>query len=436
MQNISTYIHIVMKKLHQLLALTLLLAGSGESLAQTRDLGARSLLLDDNTGGILTISYSGPGNSTFIIPPGGATTVQPGTLAGQTLRWSGTQWLTSGVLMNDGTNLTIPSGNLTLTAGTLSGNGSGLTTLNASNLTSGTVADARLSANVVLENITNTFTAANTFNNNVTVDPVGASSVSFGGLITQVFGQDVIGANFPLIINADVVGQTFGVNTWGRQLRFMQEAGAIDNFYDAGVNGTGDFFIMHRNSTTPAFEILASNNINIPNGNFTVATGTLNGNGSGLTNLNAANIASGLLPDARLSGNVAMLNQNETVNAQWTFNNNTTFTQGTTTRLGITGYDEQVNSPVIADNTLIVVSASVMVISSDDVTPANRTFTLPNGTVPGQLLVLVNNANNSQLQDAGNANLTADMDFGPGDTIQLIWSSAQNKWLELSRANN
>lgn len=38
-------------------------------------------------------------------------------------------------------------------------------------------------------------------------------------------------------------------------------------------------------------------------------TGTLVGNGNGLTNLNAANLASGLVPEARLSNNVALLNR-------------------------------------------------------------------------------------------------------------------------------
>src|SRR5690606_8034087 len=42
--------------------------------------------------------------------------------------------------------------------GTISGNGSGLTNLNASNLSSGTLADARLSSNVPLLNAANTFT--------------------------------------------------------------------------------------------------------------------------------------------------------------------------------------------------------------------------------------------------------------------------------------
>lgn len=53
--------------------------------------------------------------------------------------------------------------NGTVTATTFAGSGSSLTSLNANNLSSGTVADARLSANVAKLNVAQTFTANNTF---------------------------------------------------------------------------------------------------------------------------------------------------------------------------------------------------------------------------------------------------------------------------------
>jgi hypothetical protein len=56
------------------------------------------------------------------------------------------------------------AGNI-LASGTITGTGAGLTGLNASNLSSGSVADARLSANVALLNGTQTFSGANTFSN-------------------------------------------------------------------------------------------------------------------------------------------------------------------------------------------------------------------------------------------------------------------------------
>lgn len=59
------------------------------------------------------------------------------------------------------------SGAVTLNnaANAMSGNGSGLTSLNAANISGGTLADARLSSNVALRNATQTFTGVNTFSN-------------------------------------------------------------------------------------------------------------------------------------------------------------------------------------------------------------------------------------------------------------------------------
>jgi hypothetical protein len=61
------------------------------------------------------------------------------------------------------------TGDISVT-GTISGSGSGLTSLNASNISSGTLSDARLSSNIALKNAANTFTANQTLS-------VGASSI-------------------------------------------------------------------------------------------------------------------------------------------------------------------------------------------------------------------------------------------------------------------
>ncbi|MEP7336260.1 MAG: hypothetical protein ABI977_00720, partial [Acidobacteriota bacterium] len=55
----------------------------------------------------------------------------------------------------------------TLSASTFSGSGSGLTSLNGSNISSGTLNDARLSSNVALENAVNVFTNSQTINANL-----------------------------------------------------------------------------------------------------------------------------------------------------------------------------------------------------------------------------------------------------------------------------
>ncbi len=67
-----------------------------------------------------------------------------------------------------------------------------------------------------------------------------------------------------------------------------------------------------------------SNSVSFTNGANTFA-GTFSGDGSGLANLNAAAIVSGTLADARLSGNVALLNASQTFTGANTFNGNGTY---------------------------------------------------------------------------------------------------------------
>jgi len=81
---------------------------------------------------------------------------------------------------------------------TLSGaNGSGLTSLNASQLTSGTVPDTRLSPNVALLNANQTFTGSNTFagpGESITVNTGPISTTPFIGLGFQYFPSTGEGA--------------------------------------------------------------------------------------------------------------------------------------------------------------------------------------------------------------------------------------------------
>ncbi len=110
--------------------------------------------------------------------------------------------------------------------GTFSGNGAGLTSLNANNITSGTLADARLSANVALRNASQTFTGANTFTNTQTFN--GALNINSSGGFSQsslgTFGIDsagVPGGRFRILANGDVgisnsaPGQLLVVGTGG-----------------------------------------------------------------------------------------------------------------------------------------------------------------------------------------------------------------------------
>src|SRR5690606_22765873 len=70
---------------------------------------------------------------------------------------SGTEFEVNAALLDFNGNADI-SGSLTVD-GTITGNGSGLTSLNASNLSSGTLPDARLSSNVPRLNSSNSFSS-------------------------------------------------------------------------------------------------------------------------------------------------------------------------------------------------------------------------------------------------------------------------------------
>jgi hypothetical protein len=96
---------------------------------------------------------------------------------------------------NDG-NVNIDTGNLELNdvtrisnAGAFTGTGASLTSLNASNISSGTLADARLSSNVALLNGTQTFTGAKTFSTVLTASAAGTglsvtNNAVVGGTLT------------------------------------------------------------------------------------------------------------------------------------------------------------------------------------------------------------------------------------------------------------
>lgn len=100
------------------------------------------------------------------------------------------------VLGTDGSGNIIP-----ITSGTLPAfNGSALTSLNGSNISSGTVADARLSANIPLLNANNTFSGENIFSDGIM--GIGTSSPSFPASRNGVTIRDLTGNGAELIIQS------------------------------------------------------------------------------------------------------------------------------------------------------------------------------------------------------------------------------------------
>ncbi len=193
---------------------------------------------------------------------------------------------------------------LTNPGNALAGNGAGLTSLNAAQLTSGGMADARLSANVALRNGTNVFSGSNTFANVVVA--TNGNNLWRGTLTGSVIGPASSAGSFTGVLAGDVTGTQGAtvVALVGGQTAANVAAGATAANGAASANTPNG--IVKRDAA----------------GGFaagTLAGTNFTGNGANLTNLNAAQLTAGTLPDGRLSPNVALLNANQNFDGSNTF---------------------------------------------------------------------------------------------------------------------
>ncbi len=194
-----------------------------------------------NTTGGLNLSSFGNQNVTITANAGGQVILDSG---------NGT------VQLGAGDSLNVPGGLAvggTLNASGFSGNGSGLTNLNATNITSGTLAAARLPSNVALRDAVNNFTTTNTFAGNVgvgTVSPSAQMHLQSGAAV------GLIGAASQLILQSetshglqftacDACGHyiDFG-NTTGSAQGFIRFNDAVANGFTMGTAGDLDAFVI------------------------------------------------------------------------------------------------------------------------------------------------------------------------------------------------
>jgi len=208
----------------------------------------------------------------------------------------------NGAVLVDGT---ITAVSVVANTGTFTGNGSGLSALNASNVSSGTLAQARL-ANASLTLGSTSLTLGDTV---TTV--AGLSSVTSTTFVGALTGAATTAGTVTTAAQPNItsVGTLTSLDVSGNaNVGNLGTAGLITatgnvsggNLTTAGVvAATGN---VSGGNLTTAGALSVTGNANV--GNIGAAAGvftTVSGNGSELTNLNASNISSGTLAQARLA---------------------------------------------------------------------------------------------------------------------------------------
>jgi hypothetical protein len=213
------------------------------------------------------------------------------------------------------------SGNFTANAGTftsVSGNGSALTAINASNVSTGTIANARTTAatangasTIVLRGTSGEFaagaiTGASFTGDGAAISAINGSNVTTGTVANaRTTGATANGASTLVLRDANgsfagnVITGTTGTFTSvsgnGSSLTAINASaittGTLDNARTTAASANGASTIVARD-TNGSF---TANVINVT----TLSGGAVSGNGAGLTAINASNVSTGTIANAR-----------------------------------------------------------------------------------------------------------------------------------------
>jgi hypothetical protein len=329
---------------------------------------------------------------------------------------------TNQVLIGNGTNALLQSTNLTWdnTTNTLSatnfvGSGAGLTNLNVSNASTGTLNVLRggigtstltsgqiligngtgallQSANLTWNNTTNTLSATNFVGSGAGLSALNATNITTGvisvitggtGAATLTSGQLLIGNGTGALIQSANLTWNNTTNTLtatnfvgsGAALTALNASNLSSGVVNITYGGTGKTSlntnqILIGNGTSA---LLQSTNLTWDNSNNILTASNFVGSGTGLTNLNASNIASGTLAVSRGGIGTGTLNTNQiligngtgallqSLNLSW---NNTTNTLSATNFVGSGAGLTTLNATNISSGTLAVVNGGTGVTTS------------------------------------------------------------------------
>lgn len=243
--------------------------GTGSATASFSGENITSLNASSFASGILPVLYGGTGSNsaTFSginITSINASNISSGTIANARTTASDANGASTIVARDASGNFTGYNVSATNFIGTLNGSGANVSSINASNISSGTIANARTTAS----------------------DANGASTIVARDASGNFTGYNVSATNFIGTLNGS------GANVSSINASNIS-SGTIANARTTATDVNGASTIVARD---------ASGNFTGYNVSATNFIGTLNGSGANVTSINASNISSGTLNTARVSG--------------------------------------------------------------------------------------------------------------------------------------
>ena len=246
--------------------------------------GASTIVLRGASGefaaGAITGAYFiGDGSNVSAI---NASNISSGTIDNARTTASSANGASTIVARDAGGNFSANTITATTFSGAMSGNGAALTNINASNISSGTIGSAYVSGSYTGITGVGTLTAG-TWNANVIANAYTTANSSNGA--STIVARDANGSFTANVITANGSALT-AINASNIT------SGTIGNGFTTANSANGASTIVLRDSS----------------GNFTANAGTftsISGNGSALTAINASNISSGTVATARLASGTA-----------------------------------------------------------------------------------------------------------------------------------